>query len=108
VSFSRDLFPKMTGNGVWKCASAGTCHGNGTQAPVMDAATAATVIASLKDYPIGTVPYITQGGDPAQSAMFCNLSCGCGKSMPLDPGAALTDNELCQVQAWLKCGAPNN
>src|SRR5262245_24786363 len=27
VSFSKDIFPNMTANGAWKCASGNTCHG---------------------------------------------------------------------------------
>lgn len=48
--------------------------------------------------------------DPAQSAILCNLKKaggGCGTLMPLGSGQA-ADPLLQKIEAWIKCGSPNN
>src|SRR5262249_4945388 len=102
--------PSMTANGAWKCASGGKCHG-AQQAPTIDAATLQTVIDSLKAYiiPGSARPYINQGvKDPTQSTFECNVTGQCGSGMPISPGEALTPEEVCKIDAWLRAGAPSN
>lgn len=110
VSFARDIFPNMKAEGAWKCAD-GKCHG-GTQAPKIDISSGATAYTSLKDWmiPGSATPYINTdaGGDPTKSTIECNLLSQCGQGMPESPGRALTHDEICVIDAWLRCGAPNN
>jgi hypothetical protein len=110
VSFGKDIYPNMTANGIWKCASGGKCHG-AQQAPTIDASTPQAVIDSLKAYQISgnQHPYINEGSrDPTQSTFECNMTGECGSGMPLDPGVPLTPAEVCKIDAWLRCGAPSN
>ncbi len=111
VSWSRDIFPNVKAEGPWKCADATKCHG-GVQSPKIDTTSASAAYASLKDWKIpgSTNPYINTagGGDPTKSTIECNLQSQCGQGMPESPGRALTHDEICQVDAWLRCGAPNN
>ncbi len=113
ISFKADIYPKMTATGPWKCASTGKCHGGG-QAPAIDGTTPQTVIDSLKGYAIkvggNPVPYINVDGgkDPTSSSFVCNVTGQCGQGMPIAPGTALTTDEVCRIDAWLRCGAPNN
>lgn len=112
ISFKKDIYPNMIAAGPWQCASS-KCHG-GTQAPVIDAGSPQAVIDSLKGYTIkvgsAQVPYInTDGGtDPSSSAFECNVTGQCGQGMPIAPGKALSSDEVCRIDAWLRCGAPNN
>jgi hypothetical protein len=110
VSFKTDIYPKMTANGPWKCASGSTCHG-AQQVPKMDASTPQAIIDSLKAYQIAgnPHPYINVGSnDPTQSTIECNLTGQCGNPMPISPGTLLTPDEVCKVDVWLRCGAPTN
>lgn len=110
VSWANDIFPNMKPDGPWKCTTQTTCHG-GVQAPVIDGTSGSTAYLSLKDYKIPgrTTPYINAGStDPTQSSMDCNLQGKCGNSMPLAPGRVLTHDEICLLETWLACGAPNN
>jgi hypothetical protein len=110
VSFKTDIYPKMTANGIWKCASGNTCHG-AQQAPKIDASTPQAVVDSLKTYQISgnPHPYINVGSnDPTQSTFECNVTGGCGAGMPQNPGAPLTPDEVCKIDMWLRCGAPTN
>lgn len=114
ISFKTDIYPNMTATGAWKCASTGKCHGGG-QAPPINGATPQTVIDSLKGYTNikvngNPVPYINVdgGSDPNASSFECNVTGQCGQGMPISPGVALTPTEVCKIDAWLRCGAPNN
>ena len=114
ISFKTDIYPNMIATGPWKCASTGTCHG-GTSSPKIDPTSPQTVIDSLKGYMNikvngVAVPYInTDGGkDPNGSAFECNVTGQCGNGMPLAPGTSLTPDQVCRIDAWLRCGAPNN
>ena len=113
ISFKTDIYPNMTAAGPWKCASTGKCHGGG-QAPAIDGTSPQTVLDSLKNYSIkvgaNPVPYITQDGgkDPTGSAFECNVTGQCGQGMPIAPGISLTADQVCRIDAWLRCGAPNN
>lgn len=108
-SFANDIFPYF--NGAWACTSAG-CHG-GPQAPQMNPASASETIAGMASYSIAGKPYLPTGtgggdaGDPVTSSSFmCNVQGTCGSKMPKAPGIDLTGEEICLVQAWLRCGAP--
>jgi hypothetical protein len=116
VSFAKDIYPNMTANGAWKCASTGPCHG-GVQTPLIKAGTPQEVLASLSkggEVPGNPLPYINldAGGDPTKSTFECNVNGQCGNVMPdtRTPPAArsLSKDEVCKIDAWLKCGAPNN
>jgi hypothetical protein len=110
VSWKNDIFPKMTGNDAWQCATA-NCHAPGSTAPVIDPADPAKALASLKAFKMLSRPnlsYIDTSGDPAKSSMECNLSSGCNPAMPIGNGKQLSLAERCQLHTWLACGAPNN
>jgi hypothetical protein len=115
VHFS-DIFAKMKGSsGVWQCAAAGSCHGNGSQKPVLNDNDIATSYSNLTNYVIsGSGPYVRPCVfDPTQSSILCNLGSGipCGSGMPLiglNAAVALTDADRTMIQNWLTCGAPNN
>ncbi|HEY8074156.1 MAG TPA: hypothetical protein VIF62_08605 [Labilithrix sp.] len=103
-SFATDIFPTVAN--TWKCGDKNGCHG-GNQAPPIDTTTAAKCLASLKaiTLPENNQPYISADG----GQMLCNLEGTCGQGMPLINGVGAkppTDDELCTIQAWLKCGAP--
>ena len=102
-SFATDIFPLVAN--TWKCGDKNGCHG-GTQAPPIDTSAAAKCLASLKAITVANQPYITADG----GAMLCNLEGTCGQTMPLINGVGAktpTNDDLCALQAWLKCGAPN-
>jgi hypothetical protein len=113
VSFKTDIYPNMIAAGAWKCASTGKCHGGG-QAPPIDGTSPQTVYDSLKVYSIkvgnNTVPYINADGgkDPSAHSFECNVTGQCGSGMPIAPGTPLTTDQVCRIDAWLRCGAPNN
>lgn len=108
VSFSQHLFPRFLVDGGWKCAS-NACHG-GTQTPAFDASTPETLLSDLRGYSAGGHPYVASssgpGADPTKSEMYCNLSRTCLTPMP--PSPALDPKEVCAVETWLRCGAPDN
>ncbi|HSO39309.1 MAG TPA: hypothetical protein VLT33_42575 [Labilithrix sp.] len=105
-SFATDIYPYFGATGTWRCSDK-TCHG-GTSAPAIDPASAAACLASLKKITVKGTPYLLSDGgkDPNASSFLCNLQGSCGSPMPKAPGA-ITSAELCKVEAWLKCGAPN-
>jgi len=107
VSFARDIYPHVTGEGAWRCAGDGRCHG-AAQPPLLDAGTPASAYAGLRAMSVGGVPYLVDSGDPKGSSFLCNVSGGCGSPMPIAPGRGLTPGEICRIEAWLRCGAPNN
>lgn len=105
-NFERDLFPYFKADGKWQCSSA-ACHGQAS-APAIDGTNAAACLASLKAINVTGKPYISGDGgtDPTASSLLCNLQGSCGSRMPKPPAADPTGEELCMVEAWLKCGAP--
>ena len=105
-SFATDIYPSLMATGTWRCSDK-TCHG-GASAPPIDPTSAATCLASLKKITVKGSPYLLSDGgkDPNASSFLCNLQGSCGSPMPKPPGA-ITSAELCKVEAWLKCGAPN-
>lgn len=110
-SFATDIYPYFAAAGTWRCADK-ACHG-GASAPPVDGTNAAACLASLKKITLANVPYVVSDGgkDPKASSLLCNLQGSCGSKMPKPvPGSPLaepTEPELCMVEAWLKCGAPN-
>ena len=107
-SFTTDIYPYFTAGGAWKCADR-TCHG-GASAPDIDAGTPEACYQALKKITVLNKPYLPGNGvtDPNASTLLCNLQGSCGSKMPKPPGADPTNAELCKIEAWLKCGAPNN
>jgi hypothetical protein len=106
-SFETDIYPYFVATtGTWHCSDK-TCHG-GTSAPPIDSTSAAACLASLKKITVKNAPYLLSDGgkDPNASSFLCNLQGSCGSPMPKTPGV-ITSAELCKVEAWLKCGAPN-
>ena len=104
-SFATDVFPYFQANGKWRCAD-GACHG-GTSAPPVSGDDPTSCLSSLKAISIGGKSYLAEGAtDPNESTLLCNLQGTCGSKMPKPPGADPTNEELCMVEAWLKCGAP--
>lgn len=108
VSFANNLYPRFLADGGWKC-SAPACHG-GAQAPPFDAATPDTVLSALRAYNLEGKAYLAPasdgGGDPIKSSLYCNLSRSCGVAMP--PSPPLPNTEVCALETWLRCGAPDN
>ncbi|MCA9584646.1 MAG: hypothetical protein KC657_04745 [Myxococcales bacterium] len=103
-SWSATIYPYFVANGAWKCADP-ACHG-GKSDPPIDPTSAASCYASLKAINVAKIPYL--GADGGQASLECNLQGTCGSKMPKPPGKDPTTDELCLVQAWIACGAPNN
>jgi hypothetical protein len=105
-SFTTDIYPYLTAAGTWRCSDK-ACHG-GTTTPAIDGTSAASCLASLKQITVKNVPYVLSDGgkDPNGSSFLCNLQGTCGSPMPKAPGLDPTSTDLCKVEAWLKCGAP--
>ncbi len=113
VSWSAQIFVNMTAAGRWGCTDS-SCHG-GQQSPKMTSdakATYASLAAFTMRPPAKAVPFILPGSsDPSQSGLECNLSGNtCGPQMPLTQAGAqpLTKEDVAMIDAWVKCGAPNN
>jgi hypothetical protein len=106
-SFAVDIYPAMAANGAWHCSDK-ACHG-GASAPAIDGTNAGACLASLKKITVTANPYLSSDGgkNPNASSIMCNLQGACGSKMPKPPGVDLSTADLCKVQAWLKCGAPN-
>ncbi len=106
-SFATDIYPLMAAAGTWRCADK-TCHG-GASAPTIDGANAANCLASLQKIKVGNTPYVLSDGgkDPNVQSLLCNLQGTCGSKMPKPPGLDPSNGDLCKVEAWLKCGAPD-
>jgi hypothetical protein len=104
-SFDRNIYASFTGGGAWKCADPG-CHG-GAITPPINCDTADQCFASLSAIQVNGKPYLTVGGvDPASASLLCNFEGQCGEKMPRPPAPAPTPNDLCILDAWLKCGSP--
>lgn len=106
-SFATDIYPYFAAAGTWRCSDK-ACHG-GPTAPPVDGTNAAACLASLKKITVKGNPYLLSDGgkDPNASSLLCNLQGSCGSKMPKPPGLDPTAADLCKVEAWLKCGAPN-
>ena len=97
----------MVPDGKWQCGNA-VCHGGGN-APFIDTKEAGAAYTSLQQVTVSGLPYIpNEAGvtDPNASSIICNLQGGCETKMPEAPAVDPTNDELCMIQAWLKCGAP--
>ncbi len=107
-SFDADIFPNMLPNGKWRCTDP-TCHG-GASSPTIASTSPQACLASLREIQLLALPYVPADGgrDPNASRLLCNLQGSCGSKMPEPPGADLSVDELCMLQAWLQCGAPGN
>jgi hypothetical protein len=110
ISWSKDIFPNMAPTGTWQCGSS-SCHG-GITAPKV-AADAPTTYDNLAAYKMKAsgLPYVLPGSmDPTKSGIECNLSGSCGTKMPITGGGAqqATQAQIATIDAWVKCGAPNN
>ena len=105
-SFTTDIYPLFTAGGTWRCSDK-ACHGGAT-APAVDGTNAGACLASLKKINVKNVPYVLSDGgkDPNAQSLLCNLQGSCGSPMPKAPGADPSTRDLCMVEAWLKCGAP--
>jgi hypothetical protein len=105
-SFATDIYPYFVATGTWHCSDK-TCHGGGSPPPI-DITAAPACLASLKKITVTGKPYLLSDGgkDPNASSFLCNLQGTCGSPMPKVPGV-ITSSELCKVEAWLKCGAPD-
>ncbi len=113
VSWSGQIFPKMSASGAWKCADS-SCHG-GFQSPKIgtDARAAYASLAAYKtQFAPTTLPYILPDStDPQASAIECNLSgTACGPQMPVTSSGAqlLKSQDIATIDTWVRCGAPNN
>ena len=116
VKWSTDIWPMMSGTGVWKCADA-NCHGGNANSPAInDSDQAYAALAGFAGIKVGNVakPYITPcSNDPMASAFLCNLQGTCGMQMPLQNdmlgSKPATPDEIMKVQVWVtQCGAPKN
>lgn len=107
-SFATDIYPLFTAGGKWRCSDK-ACHG-GTTAPAIDGGSPGGCLDSLKKITVTKLPYVPSDGgkDPNGSAILCNLQGSCGSRMPQPPGQDPTSADLCKIEAWLRCGAPNN
>lgn len=108
-SFQTDIYPYFTAAGRFRCAD-GKCHG-GTTKPLIDAGTPGSCLAALRAIKVGNIAYVPSDAgtkDPNATTLLCNLQGTCGRKMPDPPGADPTTADLCKIEAWLKCGAPNN
>lgn len=104
-SFATDIFPNLTASGKWRCSDS-ACHG-GANAPPIDGKDPTTCLSTLKSITVAGKPYLSEGSsDPNASAIMCTLQGSCGSRMPKPPGADVTTEDLCLLEAWLRCGAP--
>jgi hypothetical protein len=105
-SFAADIYPNFIATGKWQCSTP-ACHG-GASTPNIRGDNAAAALQDLRAVTVLGKPYITaDGGDPqATSSFICNLQGSCGSKMPKAPGIDATGEELCVIDAWLRCGAP--
>lgn len=104
-SFDTDIYPYLTAAGAWKCADA-TCHGSVSK-PEIKGDSPDTLFASLAVIQLDGKPYLPGNGvEPANARMLCSLQGICGDKMPKPPGIDPTPEELCIIDAWLKCGTP--
>jgi hypothetical protein len=112
VSWSKDLYPKMTASDptAWGCATS-NCHGKTGNAPLIDPTDPAKALASLEAYHMISQPqlaYVSTSGDPTKSTIECNVSAGCTPAMPQTPFPPLSNADRCALDTWLRCGAPGN
>jgi hypothetical protein len=101
----------MIGNDGWKCATVGCHDGAGAVPPLIPPNDPAAALTALKGYSMKGRPekrYIATSGNPDDSTISCNLGGACNPIMPIGDAKQLTGDERCKLDAWLKCGAPNN
>jgi hypothetical protein len=107
-SFATDIFPYFTATGKWQCSTP-ACHG-GASIPAIRSDNAAAALQDLRAVTVLGRPYLGGDGgvsDPQTSTAFiCNLQGSCGSKMPKAPGIDATREELCLIDAWLRCGSP--
>jgi hypothetical protein len=117
VSWSKDIFPKMTATGAWQCGNA-ACHGPGSVIQPRMTNDPTTTYDNLAAYslesPTGTSsrPFLLPcSTNPSASVFLCvTTSSTCGAQMPLtSTGArALTPPEVAAIKTWIGCGAIDN
>jgi hypothetical protein len=117
VSFAADIYPYFADAGG--CAQR-ACHGAGSKnPPAIDVSTPAALYASLKTATAANLPYLPSGAADAAAPMgdggggggtslVCNLRGQCGRKMPEGTGKDPSPDDLCRMQTWVNCGAPNN
>ncbi len=110
VSWSSAVYPLLQSSGRGQCASV-NCHGGASTPAIFDGDSAGTY-ATLAAYSLNGHAYISAGDTtPANSAIECNLGVvqpACGAlPMPAAPGS-LTATDLQTIDAWIRCGAPQN
>ncbi len=116
TSFATQIYPLLTAKNPGGCTDGSTCHG-GTEVtfggPLGVSPTdtwsrlAAFKFRTRDGEPLAYVDICST--DPAQSAITCNIdfAAACGSKMPKErPELSTATKQL--IEAWLKCGAPNN
>ena len=110
MSFSKDIFPYFADAGG---CSLPACHAAGKVQPPIDTTSPDKLYASLKAAEAAKLPYLPPGdggtaSDGGGTSLICNLRGECGSKMPKGEGKDPTNDDLCKMQAWIACGAPNN
>jgi hypothetical protein len=110
VSWSTGVYPLLRSTGPGQCGST-QCHGGSSTPSISDSDSAATY-ATLAAFTLNGLAYIAAGdSNPGDSAIECNLGItppACGAlSMPAAPGS-LSSTNLQTIDAWIRCGAPQN
>ncbi len=115
VSWAGQVHALMKSTGPYTCAS-GNCHGSSLYPPSISDDPAAT-LTSLKAYTMNGTdgvshPYINPASmDPAQSTIECNLTpspTNCGAVRMPNGMNGVSASDFATIDAWVKCGAPNN
>lgn len=112
VSFAKDVLGAF-GRSTPNCSQA-NCHGGSTpqNQPPIDTNDATSTWTRFTQFQLDDKFYVNPcSNDPKASGILCNLysadtSGACGVHMP--QSGQLAADDLAKVEAWLKCGAPNN
>ena len=106
-TFRKDIFPLIQNTGPWKCSEGPTCHAT-VQQPIIKIDTAENCLVSLQQAKVLGRPYAPSDGnrDPSQTTILCNIQGTCGSPMPKPPVPAAKNDDLCKLEAWIKCGSP--
>jgi hypothetical protein len=103
TSFKNDIYGGIMSAKLF-CPS---CHGLGATPPTISSTDASQARASLTAHVLNGLPYVNPcATDPSQSSIMCNLQGSCGSLMP--PGGGIAPEDLAKIDAWLRCGAPDN